>query len=164
MLTLSPSTLSLHSVGQDPRLNKILERAISIEDLISYLQLRATTLQSADKAELDEHFKELEAVIETLLKNLVFNLWNTKSSTPDELSWLWLPPNYAADLRDFLERLYCILKLVEGIHEENLKLESTSINSLPATLGRQSLESNEHLEPFYANSETSPASPSQQLC
>ena len=136
MLTPSPSVPFLYSVGQDPRLNKILNRAISVKDSIRYLQLRVTALQGADKAELDEHFKELEAVIKILLKDLVFNLWNTKSSTSDKLSWLWLPPNHAADLRDFLGRLYYILKLAEGIREENIKLESTSINSLPATLGR----------------------------
>ena len=119
-------------------------------------------MQSADKAESDEHLKELEAVIETLLKDLVFDLWNTKSSTSDELSWLWLPPDHAADLRDFLGRLYCILKLVEGIRE-NSKMENASIDSSPATFGRQSLEDNKHLEYFHADPETSPVSPLQQL-
>ena len=86
MSTPSPSTPSLYSVGQDARLNKVLERAISVEDSVRSLQSRVTTLQSADKAESDEHSKELEAAIETLLKDLVFDLWNAKSSTSDEFS------------------------------------------------------------------------------
>ena len=150
-------------MGYDPRLKKILERVKSVKDLIRYLQLRATTLHNIDKVRSDENFKELKAVIKTLLKDLVFGLWNTKSSTSDKLSWLWLPPNYMADLRDFLRRLYCMMKLVEDIREDKLRIESTSVNSLPATLGYQSLESNEHLEFFYANPKTSLTSPSQQL-
>ena len=163
MSALSLSIPSLYAVGHDPRLEKIFERVKSVEDLIRYLQSRATTLHNTDKVRSDKNFKELEAVIETLLKDLVFDLWNTKSSTSDELSWLWLPPDYAADLRDFLGRPYCMLKLVEGIHEENLRMESTSVDSSPATLGHQSPESNEHLERFRADLETSPTSPSQQL-
>ena len=126
---------NLYAVGYDPRLEKILERVKSVKDSIRYLQSRATTLHNIDKVRSDENFKELEAVIKTLLKDLVFNLWNTKSSTSDELSWLWLPPDYMADLRNFLRRLYCIIKLVEGIREDKLRMESTSVNSSPATLG-----------------------------
>ena len=163
MSAFSLSTPSLYAVGHDPRLEKTLERVKSVEDSIRYLQSRATILHNTDEVRSDENFKELEAVIETLLKDLVFDLWNTKSSTSDELSWLWLPPDYAADLRDFLGRLYGMLKLVEEIREENLKTESTSIDSSPATLARQLPESNEHLESCYANPESLPTSPSQQL-
>ena len=74
MLTPLSLVPSLYSVGQDPRLDKILNRAIFVKDLIRYLQSRVTALQGTNKAELNKHFKKLKAVIKTLLKDLIFDL------------------------------------------------------------------------------------------
>ena len=52
---------------------------MSVSDSIKYLQSRAMILQSADEAKSDKHFIELKEVIEALLKELVFALWNIKS-------------------------------------------------------------------------------------
>ena len=91
MLAVSLSIPSLYAVGYDPRLEKILEKVKSVKDSIRYLQSRATTLHNTDKVRSGDDFKELKAVIKILLNDLVFDLWNTKSSISDELSWLWLP-------------------------------------------------------------------------
>ena len=72
-----------------------------------------------------------------------------------KLSWLWLLPDLPTDLRDFPGGLYCILKLVEGIRKENLKIENTSTDSSPAMLDRQSLGDKDHFELIYGDSETS---------
>ena len=91
-------------------------------------------MQGIDEAKLDKYFIELKEVTKALLKDLVFDLWNIKSSILDKMSWLWFLPDYPIDLRDFPGGLYYIFKLVEGIRKENLKIENIFTESLPAML------------------------------
>ena len=91
-------------------------------------------MQSTDKAKSDKHFIELKDVIKALLKELIFNLWNIKSSILDKLFWPWFLSDHLTDLRDFLGGLYYIFKLIKGIHKENLKIENAFTESLPSIL------------------------------
>ena len=152
---MSTSTTSPYAVGQDPRLEKILERAKKIEEWIKYLESKAVHLQSVDRARSDDYFEEFEVAIELLLKDLVLDLWNAKGWTSDKLSWSWSPPDYEADHRDFLGRLYCTLKLAEQIHEENSRLENFPIKLSPPPLEQLSSQDNKPPETFCSDTETS---------
>ena len=143
---MSISTTSPYAVGQDPRLEKIFKRAKEIEEWIKDLKSKAVHLQSIDRAHSDDYFEEFEEAIEVLLKDLVLDLWNAKDWTSDKLSWLWSPPDYEADHRDFLGRLYCILKLAEQIHEENSQLENVPIKLPPPPLKQLSSQDNKSPE------------------
>ena len=85
-------------------------------------------------------------VIDVLLKDLVLDLGDAKSSTLDKLSWTWLPPEYVADHMDFLGRLSYILKRAEQIHDENSQMENVPLELSPPPLGRISPQENGHLE------------------
>ena len=152
---MSTSKTSPYAVGQDPRLEKILERAKKIEEWIKDLESKAVHLQSIDRARSDDYFEEFEVAIELLLKDLVLDLWNAKGWTSDKLSWSWSPPDYEADHRDFLGRLYCTLKLAEQIHEENSQLENVPIKLSPPPLEQLSSQDNKLPETFCSDTETS---------
>ena len=152
---MSTSTTSPYAVGQDPRLEKILGRAKKVEEWIKDLESKAVHLQSVDRARSDDYFEEFEVAIEVLLKDLVLDLWNAKDWTSDKLSWSWSPPDYEADHRDFLGRLYCTLKLAEQIHEENSQLENVPIKLLPPPLEQLSSQDNKPPMTSYSDTETS---------
>ena len=63
MSTPSPSIPSLYSVGQDARLNKVLERAISVEDSVRSLQSRVTTLKRQSTPPIDESLAKLKKTV-----------------------------------------------------------------------------------------------------
>ena len=158
---MSTSNSPLYAIGQDPCLEKILERAKSLEEWIKYLQSKVANLQSVGRSCSEDCLEEFEVAIETLLKDLVLDLCSARRSSSDEWSWLWLTPDYAADLRDFIGRLYCILKLAEWIHEENSQLEDFPAEGSPATLQQQSAQDNGQHETFCTDAE--PIQLSQQL-
>ena len=152
---MSTSTTSLYAVGRDPRLEKILERAKKIEEWVKYLESKAIHLQTVDRAGSEDFFEEFEVAIEMLLKDIVFNVWNPKISTSDKLSWLWLPPDYVADHRDFIGRLYYTLKLAEQIHKENSQMENIPLELSRPPPGELSPQDNRYLRTSPTNTETS---------
>ena len=138
------SSISRFAVGQDPRLEKILERAKIIKEQVKYLESKAIHLQTTDRAGSDDFFEEFEVEIERLLKDLALDLQNARSSTSDKLSWLWSPPDYVADHRDFLGRLCYTLKMTEQIHEENSQMENIPLEHLPPLLVQHQQDDDRH--------------------
>ena len=159
---MSTSSISLFAVGQDPRLEKLLDRAKKIKEQVKDLESKAIHLQTVDRTGLDDFFEEFEEAIEVFLKGLVLDLWNAKSSTSDEISWTWLPPDYVSDHRDFLGRLYCTLKLAEQIHEENSQMENIPPELLPPLLGRLYPQYNGFLNASRTDTDTLSTEPSRQ--
>ena len=151
---MSISITSPYAVGQDPRLNKVLERAKDIEKCIKDLESKAKHLESIDSAGSDGFFEEFEEAIEKLLKDLVLDLRSARSSTSDKLSWLRLPPDYITDHTDFLGQLYCTLKLSEQIHEENCQIENAHLGLLPPPLEQLSSQDNDYLKTPRTDTET----------
>ena len=83
---MSTSSTSLFAVGQDPRLERVLERAKEIKEQVKYLKSKAIHLQIINKAGSDDLFEKFEITINVLLKDLILDLSDTKSSILDKLS------------------------------------------------------------------------------